>query len=73
MEGDYEEEVSEAVCDGFRKLARAITPLNALAGSDAAGGRVESLTEAVMGVTAGLVRIAEAITDLADAVRERDA
>ncbi len=35
-----------------------------------AGGTVGSLTEAVMGVTAGLVAIATAIHDLADAVRE---
>ena len=69
----YETDIGAAINDGFGKLAWAITPLNALAGKDAAGGRVESLTEAVMGVTAGLVQIANAITDLADAVRERDA
>lgn len=40
------------------------------AGRDAVGGVVASLTEAVMGVTAGLVQIADAISDLADAVRE---
>ena len=73
MDGDYENEVGNAVANGFTKLARAITPLSAMAGTDAAGGRVESLTEAVMGVTAGLVQIAEAISDLAEAVRERDA
>ena len=67
----YDTDIGAAVSDGLGKLARAITPLSALAGTDAAGGRVESLTEAVMGVTAGLVQIASAITDLADAVRER--
>ena len=55
------------------QLAKAITPISALRGTDATGGLVGSLTESVMGITAGLVRIAEAITDLADAVRERDA
>ena len=73
MDSDYDDDVGNALADGFVKLARAITPLSALAGTDAAGGRVESLTEAVMGVTAGLVQIAEAISDLAASVRERDA
>ena len=73
MDGDFDSEIANAVADGFTKLARAITPLSALAGTDAAGGRVESLTEAIMGVTAGLVQIADAIGDLAEAVRERDA
>ena len=73
MERDYENEVGQAVADGFSKLAEAITPLSVLAGTDAAGGRVESLTEAVMGVTAGLVQIADAIRAMAEAVRERDA
>ena len=72
MDSDYDDDVGNALADGFVKLTRAITPLSALAGTDAAGGRVESLTEAVMGVTAGLVRIAEAISDLAASVRERD-
>ena len=48
MERDYENEVGQAVADGFSKLAEAITPLSVLAGTDAAGGRVEPLTEAVM-------------------------
>ena len=69
----FSTDIGSSINEGLGKVARAITPLSALAGTDAAGGRVESLTEAVMGVTAGLVQIAEAITDLADAVRERDA
>ena len=73
MDGDFDSEIAIAVAGGLTKLARAITPLSALAGTDAAGGRVESLTEAIMGVTAGLVQIADAIGDLAEAVRERDA
>lgn len=51
------------------RIATAITP-RAAAGKDANGGHVESLTEAVMGMTAGLVAIAQAINELASAVRE---
>jgi hypothetical protein len=53
----------------LRSVARAITA-SAGAGRDEAGGHVESLTEAVMGVTAGLVQIADAIRELAHAVRD---
>lgn len=52
-------------------VAIAITPLGDLPGQDAVGGHVASLTEAVMGLTAGLCRIAESIQSLADAVGER--
>lgn len=38
----------------IKQLANAITPLPAVPGTDAAGGSVSSLTEAVMGVTDGL-------------------
>lgn len=54
-------------------LARAICASVAAPGRDATGGHVECLTEAVMGVTAGLVKIAEAISDLAEAVRQAKA
>ena len=47
-------------------LARAITPQDILGGRDATGGTVLSLTEAVMGVSAGLVQIADAIASLKD-------
>lgn len=56
---------------GAERIAGAITPLTASPGHDATGGSVLSLTEAAMGVTAGLVRIADAIESLADAVRSR--
>ncbi len=50
------------------QLGQAITPsLSAVPGSaptDASGNHVASLTEAVMGITAGLYRIAEAIENL---------
>ncbi|HTU22499.1 MAG TPA: hypothetical protein VMG10_30960 [Gemmataceae bacterium] len=50
-------------------ISNAITS-DAIPGRDETGGVVASLTEAVMGMTAGLVRIAESIDGLADAVRE---
>lgn len=52
------------------QVAEAICPRGAASGKDAEGGHVGSLTEAVMGMTAGLCKIAEAIDGLADAVRE---
>jgi pyruvate/oxaloacetate carboxyltransferase len=61
----------EAVELGAKRIANAITPLNAAPGHDATGGTVDSLTEAVMGVTAGLQAIASAIESLAEAVREK--
>mgnify|MGYP007046987796 CR=1 FL=1 len=70
---DENEDVVAVLQQGFRILANAITPVGVIAGTDAAGGRVESLTEAVMGMTAAMVQIAGSITDLADAVRERNA
>jgi hypothetical protein len=51
----------------IRKVAEAITPA-AAAGRDETGGNVASLTEATMGVTAGLCKIAEAIDGLAAAI-----
>lgn len=49
-------------------VGRAITA-SAAPGHDEMGSHVESLTEAVMGVTAGLVRIADALGDVAEAIR----
>jgi hypothetical protein len=51
------------------RVALAITP-DASPGTDASGGVVMSLTEAVMGITSGLHSVAESISDLAQAVRE---
>jgi len=53
--------------NALKMIANAIT-VSAFPGTDATGGRVESLTEAVMGMTAALVMIAEAISDNANAV-----
>jgi len=45
-------------------LANAITPYGLDRGTDATGGVVMSLTEAVMGVSSALVQIADAIAGL---------
>jgi hypothetical protein len=63
-----QEHLSDAIHEGMRKIANSITPLGVGGGQDAAGGAVESLTEACMGITSGLCRIADAINNLADAV-----
>lgn len=57
----------EQLAESAKRIGEAITP-NIAGGRDANGGHVESLTEAVMGMTGGLIRIAEAIESLANAV-----
>jgi hypothetical protein len=60
------------VADAVRALRDSVTPC--LAGrSDETGTHVESLTEAVMGMTAALVQIAAALDGIAEAIRERGA
>ena len=54
-------------------IANAICPRDAAPAIDAAGGYVGSLAEAIMGMTAGLCRIADSIEGLADAVRSKNA
>jgi len=70
MEDEYNNELNNAILNGFKYIARAITPLDALPGEDGTGITVSSLTESTMGITAGLVRIADSIYTLADAVRD---
>ncbi len=53
------------IADALMSLGRCITPA-AFPGTDASGGHIESLTEAVMGVTEGLFAIAHAIDRLAE-------
>lgn len=59
------------VTNGLRAVASAITPADCMGGHDETGGTITSLTESVMGMTAGLCRIASAIESLADAIRDR--
>lgn len=63
----------ELVSGACKLIANAITPTGVLGGRDATDGIVSSLTEAVMGVTAGLCKIAESIENLAEAIREGNA
>lgn len=65
----YKATLSEAIEEGLNRLSGSITA-QALPGTDATGGAVYSLTESVMGVTAALVQIANAIDNLAESVRE---
>lgn len=67
------EALAAAIERGLTRIAAAVTPVGAVPSHDAASVSVGSLTEAVMGVTAGLVRVAEAISELADAVRDHGA
>jgi len=62
-------EAVEHLAASSQHIADAITPAGA-PGTDAAGTSVWSLTEAVMGITAGLCEIASAINNLAESVRE---
>lgn len=57
------------IVKAINHLKTAITP-DAVGGNDATGGWVTSHTEAVMGVTAALCRIADAIQGLSEVVRE---
>lgn len=66
-----EESLAEILDQQLSRIAKAITA-DAAPNQDAAGGTVTSLTEAVMGVTAGLCRIAEAIHHHAETLQEID-
>lgn len=54
------------------RVAATIKDPQASPNNDETGGYVNSLIEAVMGMTTGLCKIASSINYLADAVRERD-
>lgn len=62
---------SESVADAITKVAKSITPLNG-SGTDDAGGHVASLTEATMGICAGLHAIAMAIDRFSEAIQLDD-
>ncbi len=71
-------ETNANLTDVIGELARnvkgvyeAIT-VTAAAGTDAAGGHVSCLTEAVMGITAGLFSIAAALESVADALASKE-
>lgn len=68
MPKDLSEQV-EAMSDAINRVSDSIRPHNSVPSTDASGNRVDSLTEAVIGITAGLFAMAKAIDNLADAVR----
>ncbi len=53
--------------DAVRDLANAITPLGALGATTPNGGRVASLTEAMIYIAENLGRIADALEKIGDA------
>lgn len=59
-----------SVGDAIEKVAHAIKPSDASGGPGVNGGHVASLVEAIMDVAASGKAIADAISDLAEAVRE---
>jgi hypothetical protein len=61
---------AERIAESIEAVAAALMPHGAVAGHDAAGGVVLSLTEAVMGITAALIRIAESLNHVAAAIEE---
>lgn len=70
FQSDYGGATNTNMVDIVRQLANAITP-NIAGNKDATGGHVESLTEAVMGMTGALVQIASAIEQVAEAMAEQ--
>ena len=63
-------DVVSGIAPAVARIADAITH-NVVGNHDASGGYVTSLTEAVMGATAGLQSIADAIHHLAEAIENR--
>jgi len=52
------------------RISQAVNGRPALPGRDESGGYVSCLTEATMGITAGLFKVAEAVRELAHAVSD---
>lgn len=66
--------VTDAIVDlayNTSRIANAITPLKVPPGQDASERHVQSLTEAVMGMTAALMHIGNSIQFLAETVGEK--
>lgn len=62
-------DVLSSLAYSTKRIAEAIVA-PAMPGTDATGGHVECLVEAAMGITEGLVRIADSLSDVAAAIRE---
>lgn len=65
--GDTLAETLDGLRRATRMIALAVSP-DAAPGIDATGGTVASLAEAVMGITAGLCRVAEGLRAIAEAI-----
>lgn len=63
-------DVVERAARNLNKIAKSITPQNAAPMKTPDGGHIESLSESVIYMAVNLGHIAEAIGDLAQAVRE---
>ena len=68
MTTDAEQQMNENLCLALRDIANAITPLNLMPGIDATGGRVSSLTEALMGHTNAMMKMADAMSEIASSI-----
>lgn len=73
MKPSENSEMANAVYNGLRLIANAITDVTASPGNDETGHPVGCLTEAVMGVTSSLLSMSRSIDRLADAVEEMKA
>jgi hypothetical protein len=60
------------IAGAINAIASAIIPHQSIGGNDATGGYVLSLAESIMGVTAALVKIADAIEHLAEATERKN-
>ncbi len=69
MDHEYENELARAVAIGFERLANAITR-DAPGSIDASGCYVQSLTEAVMGLTKAVYQAAGQVEYLLDLINE---
>ena len=63
-------EALESCSEGIYRIANAITPTGAAAMETPNGGRVGSLTEAVIYAAENIGRMADALSDIAEAIRE---
>lgn len=70
MENANVVDVLAGLASAARRIANAIT-LPDIPGKDADDNGVGCLTEAIMGITSGLIRVAESISDLAESVKQR--
>jgi hypothetical protein len=64
--------MKEEIAQAVGRLATAITPPGALGTTDSSGVYVDSLTEAIMGNTSGLITLAQSIDELTETLRHHE-